>query len=491
MLPEVAGGTIVARDAVTPLRALLKKVRFRMARVNSIDTDKRCIYVTDSNRHRWTEVEYDELVIACGLQTNLSMMPGIVEHGFTMKNLADAYKLRNQIIECIEYADACQDEKTREALLTFVVVGGGFSGVETAGEILEMIHKALKYYPRIRKEDIHLKLIHVGDCLLPEIAPSLGAYAEKKLKSRGAEVLLGKRVKAATINAVYLEDGTQILTHTPILTVGMEPSSLVKKLPLELKRGRIEVDRYFRVLGLDHVWALGDAALVALGDNESDGFAPPTAQFAVQEAKCLASNLSASLSNQEMKMFAYKPKGMMASIGNHSAVAEFFGIRLSGMLAWIMWRGVYLLMIPNFITRIRIGIDWFLDYFLPRSIVQIHSERKRATRFNCYAAGDIIFQPGEINDGFYLVVEGKLESFVKDPATGEEYHRTLGVGEHWGERTASDERRTVAYLKAVEDSRVMVLNKEDFINLRNSFSSLDEYFSQLDESLYPTALRKK
>ena len=490
LLPEVAGGTIVARDAVTPLRSLFKKIRFRMAQINSIDTEKKCVYLTESNQHRWTKVSYDHLVIACGMQTNLSLMPGIVEHGFTMKTLADAYRLRNHIIECLEYADTCDDPQQRQSLLTFVVVGGGFSGVETAGEILEMIHKTLKYYPTIRKQDIRMVLIHREKILLPELAKSLGHYAQAKLEKRGTQVMLGSIVTSATINAVYLQDGTQILTRTPILTIGIEAAALVKTLPINLKRGRIVVDPYFRVEGLDNVWALGDAASVPMGDREEDGFAPPTAQFAVREAACLAKNLSATIDNRALEKFHYRPRGMMASIGNHSAIAEIFGFRLSGFFAWVMWRGFYLMMMPSVITRVRIGIDWFLDYFLPRSIVQIHNNPKRATHFNYYAAGDIIFSPGEINDGFYMVVSGKLESFTVDPKTSEKYHRILGPGEHWGERTAATTKRTVAYLKAVEDSRVLVLDKDDFINLRSSFHSLDDYFNQLDETLYPQALRK-
>ncbi len=490
LLPEVASGTITARDAVTPLRSLLKGVKFRMAGIQHIDTDRQCVHVVQADKHHLVKVSYDHLVIACGLRTNLSLMPGIVEHGFMMKDLSDAYTLRNHIIQCLEYADMCDDPKLKEILLNFVVVGGGFSGVETAGEVLEMLHKTLKHYPGIRKKEVRLLLIHKGSRLLPELPASLGKYAQNKLEKYGTELLLNTTAMSATANAVYLEDGHSVPTATLILTIGTEASSIARTLPVELQHERIPADQYLRVKSLRNVWALGDAAMVPLGDDASAGYAPPTAQFAVREAKQLAENIAAQIRETNMQPFYLKPRGMMASVGYYRAVAEFFGMRFSGFHVWLLWRGFYLMMIPNLTTRIRIAIDWFLDYFLPRSIVQISQRPTNACKFQRFAEGDIIFQPGEINDGFYMVVSGALESWFVDPSNGEECRRILKPGDHWGERTLSTSHKTMSWLKAVEDSRVLVLQKDDFTHIRQSFRALDEYFNGLDESLYPHPLRK-
>lgn len=490
LLPEVASGTITARDAVTPLRSLLKDVRFRMAEIQSIDTTSRHVYVVQANKHHLVKVSYDHLVIACGLRTNLSLMPGIVEHGFMMKDLSDAYTLRNHIIQCLEYADVCDDSKLKQTLLNFVVVGGGFSGVETAGELLEMLHKTLKHYPGIKKKEVRLLLIHKGPRLLPELPASLGRYAQKKMEKYGLEVLLDMAAVSATANAVYLEDKSCIPTATLVLTIGTEASSIARSLPTELRRDRIAVDRYLRVESLPNVWALGDAALIPLGDTAADGYAPPTAQFAVREAKLLAENLAAQVRDINMQPFRFKPRGIMASVGNYRAVAEFFGMRLSGFHVWLIWRSLYLMMIPSLVTRIRIAMDWMLDYFLPRSIVQIAQRPGTACAFQCFAKGDIIFQPGEINDGFYMVVSGALESHFSDPKTRREHRRILRPGDHWGERTLAASGRTMSRLQAIEESRVLILKKDDFTHIRSSFRALDEYFGKLDESIYPYPLRK-
>lgn len=493
LLPEVASGTISAPDAVTPLRLLLPGVKVRMAEVRGVDFEAKQIHLVQGSKRKLLQLGYDHLVLACGQKTDLSRLPGFAEHSLTMKDLADAHGLRNHVIQCLEHADVTEDAALKRRLLTFVVAGGGFSGVETMGEVAEMVTRTLKYYPNIKLEELRGILIQRGERILPELPGKLGEYAHRKLSRRGIEIRLKTSIKSATGTTVELDDGTRIETRTLVTTVGNGPSDLVKSLPLELHRGRIQTDSTLRVQGRDDVWAVGDAALIPLPDKPTapPAFAPPTAQFAVREAMCLAENLARTLGGQPLTEFRYKPRGSLASIGNYKAVAEVLGVRVSGVFAWFLWRGFYISMIPSFVTRLRIGLNWLFDYFLPRSIVQIKQNSHGACRFARFAKGDTIFRPGEMIDGFYTVVSGALQSSVPDPNTGEDFVRVLGPGDHWGERTISGEMETMGTLTAIKDTRVLVLQREDFNHLRQSFRSLNDYFAGIHESMYPEPLRSK
>ncbi len=491
LLPEVASGTISAPDAVTPLRYMLRKVKVRMAEVTGVDFDSRRVHFLQGSRRTPQFVEYDHLVIAVGQKTNLLHSPGFLEHSLCMRNLADAHLLRNKVIRRLEHADVTNNRELKQRLLTFVVAGGGFSGVETIGELTEMIHRTLKFYPNISKQDIRAILIQRGDEILPELAPKLGEYATGKLEKRGVQVVCGKSITSATANTVFLNDGSAIDTCTLVTTVGNGPRELTNSLKVDLSRGKIAVDENLQVIGSDNVWSLGDAALVPLpgAAGEKAKYAPPTAQFAVREAHCVARNIANSVRQKPLKKFAYKPRGTLASIGNYRAVAEVFGMRISGLPAWLMWRAFYIGMLPGFSTRVRVALNWLFDYFLPRSIVQIAGHSQSATLYRCYAKGDVISVPGQLVDGFYTVISGCLESRIPN-ASGDDFVRVLGPGDHWGERSLDKHSQTFGTLTATETSRVMILQAEDFVNLREAFPALDDYFESISEETYAPSLRE-
>ena len=492
LLPEVASGTISAPDAVTPLRYMLPNVRFRMAEVTRVDPAQKQIHLLQGSKRLPQHISYDHLVIAVGQETNLAHSPGFQEHSLCMRNLADAHQLRNKIIRRLEHADITENAALKKQLLTFVVAGGGFSGVETIGEVTEMIQRTLKFYPNIDASDIRSVLIQRDNAVLPELAPSLGEYARRKLENRNVEVLCERSIVSATAGAVMLDDGTRIATSTFVTTVGNGPRPIVNSLGVKIERGKVCVDNNLRVIGAESIWAVGDAALIPLpvSDDGTARFAPPTAQFAVREAKCLAQNLAATLRGKSLQTFNYNPRGSLASIGNYRAVAEVFGVRLSGLFAWILWRGFYIGMLPGFSTRLRVALNWLFDYFLPRSIVQIANRNDAASHFRCYAKGDIISEPGQLVDGFYTVVEGCLESRIPQSGGGEDFVRIIGEGDHWGERSLRGERETVGTLTALEDSRVMVLPAKDFRNLRQTFPALKDYFDNISDKIYAPSLRK-
>lgn len=485
LLPEVASGTISAPDAVTPLRYMLPGVKFRMAEVTKVDRDAQTVHFLQGSRRTPQYVSYDHVVLAVGQETNLSFSPGLAEHSVCMRDLADAHLLRNKVIRRLEHADVTEDADLKQRLLTFVVGGGGFSGVETIGEVAEMVERTLKFYPNISSDEIRPILVQRGERILPELPARLGEYAAEKMRKRGIDVRCNQSIVSATGTDVYLDDGSIIPCCLLVTTVGNGPSQITKTLDLELSRGKIPVDKHLRATDKNNVWALGDAALVPLA-NEADEakFAPPTAQFAVREAKCVARNIANTLINRPLSDFSYTPKGSLASIGNYKGVAEVFGFRISGLLAWMMWRFLYIGMLPGFATRLRVALNWIFDYVLPRSIVQITNRGYPATRYRYFAKGDVVSSPGQYVDGFYTVISGRLESRVPGESGQDDFIRIVGPGEHWGERGVTDRSTTVATLTATENTRVMVLRGRDFRNLRNAFPALDDYLNSMSDEVY-------
>ncbi len=483
LLPEVASGTLSAQDAVVPLRAILKDTHFRMAEVHSIDLEAEKITVLQGRKRRLIDLKYDQLVVAFGRETNLSLLPGFAEHAFSMKNLADAYILRNHVLDCLESADITENLGFKRRLLSFVVAGGGFSGVETAGELVEMLEKALPFYPNIKRDEIKLYIVHIGPCILPELPERLGRYAHRVLGKHKLEIVLNTAIESATSTHVTLDDGTRLETFTLISTVGTVANHLLKDFPVQLIRDKLPVDSKLRVKGYENVWAIGDSALIPLG-NKEDHWAPPTAQFARQEARCLAKNLAATINNKALADFHYEPLGSMASIGSHKGVATIKNVHFAGFLAWFVWRSLYLFMIPGIATKTRIMFDWTLDFLLPRSIVKMPQRSANACRGMRFAKGDVISQPGQLASGFYMVVSGLLELVVENPEGGNPFRRLFKPGDHWGERVVSSKVLTRGTVTALAETRTLVLGKEDFLFLRESFPALDEYFRNIPESYY-------
>ena len=294
-------------------------------------------------------------MIALGTGVDLKRFPGLPEHALTVKDLADAHRLRNHVIGCLETADVTDDPEIKRQLLTFVVVGAGFSGVETVAEVRELVRYALKYYSNIRPEEIRFYLIEYADRILPTFPADLAAYATRQLEKSGIEILTGVGTKTATGTAAELTDGRVISTSTIVATIGNGPHMLVEALGLDLKWGRIKTDRFMRVPGLDGVWALGDAALIPLIDTPQEDpahYAPQTAQFAVREGRQMAANVIAKIAGLDLKPFAYTSKGSLASLGMSKAVADVYGIKLSGFIAWLLWRGFYLSFLPGFACQV-------------------------------------------------------------------------------------------------------------------------------------------
>ncbi len=479
LLPEVAGGGINSSDAITSLRLLLKNVKVRLAEVTKIDFESKTLTVMQGTRRMPVELTYDHIVLAMGQSADLSRFPGLPEHALTMKYMGDAFQLRNQIIRSLEHADIAHIPEIKKQLLTFVVVGAGFSGVETVGEIKHLIDNSLKYYPNIKPEDVTVKLIEFADRILLELPESLGLYAKQQLEKHGIDVITNVGVNSATATSAELSTGEILPTRTIVATIGTGPNKLVQKLKLDMQWGKIKVDRMLRVPGYDNVWALGDAALIPLKDDpvERYDFAPPTAQFAVREGEQLALNLRRVIKGWELKEFAYVSRGAMASLGASKAVAEVNGFKLKGIFAWLLWRSFYLSFLPGFVTKVRVLINWILHSFVPRNISMIEAPTRPATRYMHFRKGDHVFDRGMIADGFYTVIKGQFELLLDHPETGEKIERTYGPGQHFGERIILGRARRTGLVRATEDSVVLWVARDDFKRFAQGFPMLDDYFN--------------
>jgi NADH dehydrogenase len=478
LLPEVAASTIHSSDAVVPLRQLLRNVHIRQAEVMGIDFAKKTAIVVQGFRRIPLDVPYDELVIALGMSVDLKRFPGLPEHALTMKNLSDAHRLRTHVISCLEMADVATDADLKKQLLTFIVVGAGFSGVETVAEVNELIHRALRYYPNIKHEEIRVYLIEYAPRILPTFPADLAAYATKRLELHGVEVLTGIGTKSATSTAIELSDDSIIPTRTIVATIGNGPNPLVETLGLDMHWGRIKTDRFMRVPDHDGVWAIGDAAEIPLVEQPAEDpvhYAPPTAQFAVREGRQLAHNILAKAKGEELKPFAYTSKGSLASLGMSKAVAEVYGVKLSGTLAWLLWRGFYLSFLPGFASKVRVLVNWLMNLMMPPNIVLIQSSMP-STRYIHYRKGDKVLEPGMLIDGFYTVVKGELKLTIDNPETAEHFEKVFGPGEHFGERVLLKSALRTGLVVALEDSTVLWISQKDFMRLARGFPYLETYF---------------
>ncbi len=374
MLPEVVGASIFPEQVVAPLRQMLNlrgASRFIMGHVVAVDRAAKT--VTCSSLAGEIIVPYCELVLAFGNRPRLDLIPGLAEHALPLKSIGDAMEIRNVVLRRLAQIELEQDPEPRRLLGHFVVIGGGFAGVEVAGELADYLKSIRRYYPRVNMDEIRLTVVQDIDRLLPELSVRLGLAALRSLERRGVVVLLGKRAAEVHADGIRCTDGEMLSAATVVCTIGTRSNVLVDPLGLAADRGRIATRPDLSVEGADGVWAAGDCALVV---NRLDGRpAPPTAQFAVREARLLARNLLRRLTGRATEPFSYRSRGMMAAIGHMNGVADVFGIPLSGLPAWLIWRAYYLSQMPTFGRKLRIFVEWTWGMFFPTDITHFRFAR--------------------------------------------------------------------------------------------------------------------
>jgi NADH dehydrogenase len=387
MLPEVVGRTVSPLDVVVAGRQMTRRTKWLEARVSRIDHKKsEAKYLR--NDGTTASLRYTHLVLACGSTANLREIPGVGSRGYALKTVVDAIVMGNDLIGNFEAAATEPEPRERRRLLTVVVIGGGFSGVETAGHIADLMRTMRRFYPELKKDPPRVVVLHKGESLLPELNhKSLSEFTLRKLVQNGVEVRLKTAVRKADSTAVYPVSGERIETGMIVCTAGTQTNPLIKSLRLPLEKGRLIADPDMKVKGTRNLWTLGDCSLVP---NAYDGKpCPATAQFALQEARQLAQNLQSVLRNISTKPFYFRPRGILASIGHHNAVAVIYGVKLSGFIAWFLWRGVYLSKLPTLSRKMEVAISWFCSIPFPPNIVQLQLSPQQSPRGNVEASPPI------------------------------------------------------------------------------------------------------
>ena len=476
MLPEVISGTIGLVDVVSPLRRLLPRTDIHVREVEAIDLERNVVVTNPGFQPHAHEIPFDHLVVALGSVTDFRGLPGLPEHAFPFKNLGDALAVRNHVIRALEEAAVEQDDEAlRRQLLTFVVAGGGFSGVEVVAELNDFVRKVAKNYRSLDPSEIRVILLHSQDRILPEMPESLARFAEGILKKRGVELMLNQKLSAATGTEAVLGDGRRIATRTLISTVPAFAHPLLEALPLaKAKNGRLEVGRGLRT-SKENVWSLGDCAMVPMADGT---FAPPTAQHAIREAKVVAQNIVAAVRGGATKTFDFKGLGKMGSLGHRSAVAEIFGMKISGFLAWWIWRTIYLMKMPGWGRRLKVAVSWTLDLFLPPELVQLKVSSSRGIGREHFEPGQEIFREGDLGDRVYIILRGEAEVWKTVDGQGQMV-AGLRAGECFGEMALLNESRRSATIRCAQTMDALSLPKREFGMLAATLPELRKSFEKV------------
>lgn len=371
MLPEAVGASVFPEQVVAPIRQMVRHARFVMGRVTAVDPQRRTLRCDTLAGP--VEQAYEHLVLAFGNRARLDLLPGLAEHGLALKTVGDALHIRNMVLRRVARIELEDDPAVRRRLGHFVVIGGGFSGVETAGELVDCLRGIRRYYPRVAPHELQVTLLQDLPRLLPEISERLGRAAHASLAERGVTVRTGTRARCVGERGVMLTGGEFVAAATVICTIGNRPNALVERMLLPTERGRIVVNPDLSVPHAPGLWAIGDCALVP---NAHDGRpAAPTAQFAVREAKCVAENLLCTLRGCPPRSFSHRARGAMAAIGRRKGVAEVFGVAFSGLPAWLLWRAYYLAQMPTLGRKVRIFVEWTWGMFFPHDITHLRFTR--------------------------------------------------------------------------------------------------------------------
>lgn len=367
LLYHAATGLVDPTHILFPTRALSKEPHyyFREASVTGLDLERKVVHLDDG------DLSYDILVIALGSITNFFGQEAKFQDALTLKNLGDSVNVRNRIIDAFERADITEDPEERRACLTFVVVGGGATGVELMGAIRGLIYGTLpRQYPRIRPEEVRLLLFESSPDILPGLPDTLKEDAVRRMRDLGIDLRLGARVATVSDRGISTVNGDEFASRTVVWAAGVRPSPLADQLHVpKLKNGRLDVDPFLEVKGFPGVYAVGDIS--ASQDAETGQPLPPSAAVAVQEAKAVADIIVDRMAGREPAPFRYQHRGELVSLGRHEAVADVFGMRLTGFPAWLVWRAFYLSQLMGFKNQLGVALDWTFAYAYQRDTVRL------------------------------------------------------------------------------------------------------------------------
>jgi len=475
LLADVAGASINPDAAATPLRQMLAGVACRTERVQRIDLLASEVEFDDGTG-TISRLPYDHVVIACGAESNLDIIPGMPEHAFAFKVMRDATDLRQHIVQQMEQAEVSGDVAQRRWHLSFIVVGAGFSGVELAGEINELVRSSTRFYRNFRKEDVHVTLVHSQDHILPEVGRTLGEFARKKMEKSGITIRLDTRAVAATHQGIELSNGQMLEGGTVVCTIGTTTLPLVEHLEVPKERGRIRTTPEMRIEGQRNAWAIGDCAFIVNAyDNKPSA---TTGQFAERQGRQAALNLVRIVKGEATEPFRFKALGQLCSIGGYQAVAEMFGLHISGFLAWLLWRGVYLVKLPTWSRRIKVGLDWAWDVLFPRDLSFLNTDSGQSLTRAYYRPGDFIQRQGDLARVLSVIEEGEVEILQSTEDNPEaKVIAVLAKGDFFGEAVLSAGRHETS-TRARTVVRVRQIGSTLFSQVSSAFSPFRDVLSK-------------
>ena len=479
MLAEVAGRSLSGLDVVVPGRQVARRATWLTATVTSVDLNKNEVEYTRPDGGTAT-LSYSHLVLACGSDINLDVVPGMAAHAHTLRTVSDGMILGNEVIGRFERAAVEPDDAERQRLLTVVVVGG-FTGVEAAGHLFDLMGRVKSFYPQLNRNRPRMVLLQRGARIVPEFQhDSLSEFALRKLRKNGLDVRLHTDVKEVTARYLRLGTGERLDTGLTVCAVGAAPVALIKRIGLPLERGRLKTEPDMRVAGSANVWAFGDCAAVPNAWNAK--ISPPTAQFALRQAEQVAANIIRVQRGAATKPFRFRPQGLLATIGHHNGVAEIYSLKFSGRFAWFLWRTVYLIKIPTIGRKLNVVLDWTWDMFFKPNAVQLRVSQQERFKQVHYATGDFVYRKGEPAVAFFVVKNGSAGLYMDEAAGAPLIEWTKG--DHFGEMAFLESANQPTYLESVKAETpldLVVLERADFNALAESLGALQR---DLEHSLF-------
>ena len=459
LMPQLISNLIQPQDALVSLRRVLRGATIYPYEIRAIDLNaKRVLLVRGAERDDLA-LDYDYCVFALGSATDLSRYPGLAEHGLQAKTFGDAFHLRNHVLDTLELADIEHDQEERQRMLTFVVTGAGFAGVEICAEISGLIRDSLRYYPGIPASEVRIVLVASSPRLLPALDERLAERATRRLKDWGIDVRLGTGVRSATATAAFLRDGERIPTRTLVVTTGVAPHPLLVASGLPMEQGRVVCDEFGRVAAGDGLYAAGDDA--AIPDPATGRPFPPTVGAAHAQGRMVAKNILAALEGGPLRRS--RPLNFhVASLTGTYGLVQIGRLHFDGFIAALIWRAVFLGAIPTWYRRTTLFLDWLLTSAFSRDVTQLPIARSNAVLPMRFAAGEVIIRQGEAGSRFYVITNGEAEVLKTGASGGDERIVKLGPGRYFGEVALLRGQPRTATVRALTDLSVVSLDRKDF-----------------------------
>jgi NADH dehydrogenase len=380
-LPEAAAGSLEPRHVVVALRRVLKRCHVITGEVVSIDHSRKVARINPQAAEPY-DLNYDIVVVALGSIARTLPIPGLADVGIGFKQVEEAIGLRNHVLDRLDIAASTNDEAVRRRALTFVVVGGGYAGVEALGELEDMTQYARQYYPEIGPHDLRWVLVEAAGRILPEVGEEMGIYTVEELSKRGIEIRLHTRLESCVDGRVVLSKGRPFESDTIIWTAGVKANPVLTDTDLPLdERGRVKCGADMRVEGVDGAWAAGDNAAIPDLTAEPGATTAPNAQNAVRQAKLLAKNIAATIEGRRPEEYRHTYVGSVASLGLYKGVAHVYGIKVKGFAAWFLHRTYHMSKMPTFNRKARIVVDWTMALLFRRDVVTLGRMRMPREEF--------------------------------------------------------------------------------------------------------------